>query len=119
MLRENIFSKYTAWSGILGFIILLIIEVSSSFISGLTNVPLDRAMRKADNIIGAFTGEFENWQRVALLLGWNKWNLETPEQKESRERLEKKKSKARRKKTYDEKKKKKSGRATNVGLIAD
>jgi hypothetical protein len=37
MLRENIFSKYTAWSGILGFIILLIIEVSSSFISGLTD----------------------------------------------------------------------------------
>jgi hypothetical protein len=92
---------------------------SASFISGLTNIPLDRAMRKADNIIGAFSGEFENWQRVALLLGWNKWNLETPEQKESRERLKKKKSKTRRKKTYDEKKKKKSNRTTSVGLIAD
>jgi hypothetical protein len=38
MLRGNIFSKFSAFAGILGFGVLLIIEILSSFISGLTNL---------------------------------------------------------------------------------
>ena len=45
-------------------------------ISATTNVPLDRAMLKYDNMQGAFQEETEWWQSVAMILGWPKWQLE-------------------------------------------
>ena len=45
-------------------------------ISATTNVPLDRAMLKYDNVKGAFEEETEWWQSVAMILGWPKWQLE-------------------------------------------
>ena len=45
-------------------------------ISATTNVPLDRAMLKYDNVKGALEEETEWWQSVAMILGWPKWQLE-------------------------------------------
>ena len=45
-------------------------------ISATTNIPLDRAMLKYDNMQGAFQEETEWWQSVAMILGWPKWQLE-------------------------------------------
>ena len=45
-------------------------------ISAATNVPLDRAMLKYDNVKGALEEETEWWQSVAMILGWPKWQLE-------------------------------------------
>jgi hypothetical protein len=44
MLRSKIFSKVTAYAGILGFGILLVFEFFSSFIAGLNNVTMLLAM---------------------------------------------------------------------------
>ena len=49
-------------------------------IAATSNVPLDRALTKVQNISDAFASDTENWMRIAILLGWPKWTLETKEQ---------------------------------------
>ena len=44
-------------------------------IEATTNAPLARTYNKANNISEAFDSQNATWQRVALFLGWNKWNL--------------------------------------------
>ncbi len=50
----------------------------SQLISAFTNVPIDRALRKYNNINQAFDEETRTFERVALLLGWNGWNFGLP-----------------------------------------
>jgi hypothetical protein len=57
---------------------------AAGLVSGLTNFPVDRAFRKADNIYSAFTNDYESWQKIALLLGWNKWDLGIKDEKEAK-----------------------------------
>jgi hypothetical protein len=44
-------------------------------LSATTNLPLDRALLKYENIEGAFQEENEWWQSMAMLLGWPEWQL--------------------------------------------
>ena len=44
-------------------------------ISGLTNIPLDRAIQKLNNIRGIMSEQSEKWQKVALALGWSTWDV--------------------------------------------
>jgi hypothetical protein len=44
-------------------------------VSALTNVPLDRAIRKADNLRVAVDNDTKYWQSLALLLGYSQWDL--------------------------------------------
>ncbi len=44
-------------------------------VSALTNVPLDRAIRKADNLRVAVDNDTKYWQSIALLLGYSQWDL--------------------------------------------
>jgi hypothetical protein len=43
--------------------------------SAAFNLPLDRALRKAQNIEAAMSDEAEWWQSAALLMGWGSWEL--------------------------------------------
>ena len=43
------------------------LQAFAQIIEAVFNIPLDRALRKAYNI--------ELWQKVALILGWNEWEL--------------------------------------------
>ena len=43
--------------------------------SALANIPMDRVVQKAENISIAMNEETETWNSIALLAGWNKWNL--------------------------------------------
>ena len=43
--------------------------------SAVTNVPLDRAIRKIQNVDASITDDLDFYQRLALLGGWNKWDL--------------------------------------------
>ena len=43
--------------------------------SAAFNIPLDRALRKAQNVEAAMSDEAEYWQKTALLLGWGEWEL--------------------------------------------
>ena len=44
-------------------------------ISAFTNVPADRVIRLYQSVRAAVAEDTEAWQRVALLLGWNTWEL--------------------------------------------
>jgi hypothetical protein len=45
-------------------------------VSAATNVPLDRGIRKLQNLKDASDAENEEWMRIANALGWAKWELE-------------------------------------------
>jgi hypothetical protein len=48
---------------------------NANVISALTNVPLDRAIKKITNIVDAGNEDIEYYKRVALVLGWSAWEL--------------------------------------------
>ena len=44
-------------------------------VEGITNIPLGRLSNKMLNLDNAMDSNNEWWQRVALVLGWNTWDL--------------------------------------------
>ena len=58
---------------------------AANVISAGTNIPLDRLIKKTQNVKGALDSELKTWQRIALIAGWQKWQLgiedEKPESK--------------------------------------
>jgi hypothetical protein len=50
----------------------------SQMISAVTNIPLDRVMRKMMNMRQAMDEETKTWQRIALMLGYSGWSLGLP-----------------------------------------
>jgi len=44
-------------------------------VTGLTNVPLDRVVKKINNLRGLVNERSSLWQKVALGLGWGTWEL--------------------------------------------
>ena len=44
-------------------------------VSAITNVPIDRAIKKADNIRVAMDNDTKLWQSIALSLGYSQWDL--------------------------------------------
>ena len=58
-------------------------------ISAATNVPLDRGIRKLQNLKDASDAENEEWMRVANALGWAKWELEWQKDKPKKEKEKK------------------------------
>ena len=51
---------------------------SAQVISGLTNIPVDRAIKKLNNIRSIFSDSSAKWQKVALGLGWSTWDVGLP-----------------------------------------
>tara|TARA_R110001592_G_scaffold278597_1_gene545872 strand:+ start:2916 stop:12068 length:9153 start_codon:yes stop_codon:yes gene_type:complete len=51
------------------------VYANAQIISALTNFPADNVVKKAINISDAMNGDFENWERIALMSGYNKWAL--------------------------------------------
>ena len=49
---------------------------SGQVISATTNFPLDRAIKKLQNLKEASNSDNEEWQRIATALGWAKWELD-------------------------------------------
>jgi len=56
----------------------------ANVISATTNVPLDRAIRKVNNVIAATEADAELWERLALMGGWPEWSIEEPEDKKKK-----------------------------------
>ena len=48
---------------------------TANLISASTNVPLDRIIKKIDNLRNAANQDLQTWQRIASLGGWSKWQL--------------------------------------------
>ena len=51
------------------------IHAGAKVIAATTNVPLDRLITKVNNIKGAMDVENEAWQRIAMMMGYNRWDL--------------------------------------------
>ena len=64
-------------------------------ISAATNVPLDRGIRKLQNLKDASDAENEEWMRVANALGWAKWELEWQKDKPKKKSKSRTKSRTR------------------------
>ena len=47
----------------------------SNVIEALTNIPIARIVKKANNVEEAVTGNHAMWQRVALFMGWSRWDI--------------------------------------------
>jgi len=75
-------------------------DAYGNLIEGLTNVPVARLNRKVENVRSAIDSENAWWQRLALALGWSKWELgiEDKEIKEVKERIKKNNKQIRRNK---------------------
>ena len=67
------------------------------------NLPLDRMLRKYDNIQAALDEETKIWQSVALLLGWSEWSLDMVEDETVPTRYNRSKRKTRVRKTQTRK----------------
>jgi hypothetical protein len=50
-------------------------EAVGKAVSATTNIPLDRVVRKLDNITYPMRHDTEFWQTIALYLGWGQWEL--------------------------------------------
>ena len=53
-------------------------------INAATNVPLDRAIIKANNIADATESDLDTWERLALLGGWQKWELDMSDDRKTK-----------------------------------
>jgi hypothetical protein len=56
-------------------------DATSSAIEAGTNIPTQRIYRKISNMNAALTEDIAPWQRIALALGWSRWDLglDTPQ----------------------------------------
>jgi antitoxin component of RelBE/YafQ-DinJ toxin-antitoxin module len=52
------------------------VNVMANVISATTNIPTDRAVQKVQNILLASKSETEVKDKIALVLGWNPWDLD-------------------------------------------
>jgi len=44
-------------------------------VSATTNIPMDRGVKKINNLMKASDSELETWERLALLGGWQDWEI--------------------------------------------
>ena len=64
-------------------------------LSATTNIPLDRVIKKGNNIADAVSDESEYWQKIALLSGWSMWELQPPKPSKSKRKSNNSKGKKR------------------------
>ena len=60
-------------------------------VSATTNIPLDRGIKKLTNLKDAVDAENAEWQRIANVLGWAKWELDW--EKETKKKRKRSKTK--------------------------
>ena len=51
---------------------------SANIVSATTNIPLDRAIKKINNMRNVFSENSEAWQKVAMTMGWSSWDVGLP-----------------------------------------
>ena len=47
----------------------------ANVVSATTNTPMDRALRKLQNLQGSLDESYEWWERIAMAAGWQDWEL--------------------------------------------
>jgi len=99
-----------------------------SLIEGVTNIPLARLLNKANNLEEAITGNHETWKRVAMVLGWSRWELglkdeeveaareEVKEEKKVEKEIKREEKKEEKRKEKEEQKKKEEEEKKKKGI---
>jgi hypothetical protein len=82
----------------------------TSQIEAITNVPVNRLYNKVRNVRDALNSDYENYQRVLLLLGWSRYNLgiEDTKIKEVKKEVKEKKKQEKKKDSKNKTTKKKT-----------
>ena len=75
-------------------------------VAAVGNIPLDRLIKKAQNVEAAITEDMHAYQRIGLVLGWDKWSLGLTKKEQEAEKAEKAAKKAAAKKAKEALKKK-------------
>ena len=83
------------------------VQAVANVISGATNFPTDRIVNKTNNLVEVLNSDNENWQRLALTLGWNTWDVGVEQTRRDEAKLEVKRKKK-------EEKKKNQQRCTQI-----
>ena len=65
-------------------------EAGFNYTQAFTNVPLARLHTKVNNLREAANNDNQAWQRIALFLGWSKWNLGIKDKKSKSKKKTKK-----------------------------
>jgi len=104
------------------------LAAAASLIEGITNIPLARLLNKANNLEEAITGDHETWKRVAMALGWSRWELglkdeeveaareEVKEEKKEEKRIKQEEKKKEKEKEKEEQKKKEEEEKKKKGI---
>jgi len=58
---------------------------AGNIVSAATNIPLDRAVKKVTNVKNSMNEDLQLWQRIALLAGWQDWEIDAKEEKKEKE----------------------------------
>ena len=53
-------------------------------VSATTNIPIDRGVKKINNLMKASDSELETWERLALIGGWQDWELGIEDEKQNK-----------------------------------
>ena len=72
----------------------------AQYTSALTNIPLDRALKKINNIVLASNSELEEIQRIGLILGWSTYDLNIPKKGRAKDKTSKYKTSKYKKSKY-------------------
>ncbi len=59
---------------------------AGNVISATTNIPLDRVIKKVNNVNDAVSQDLEMQERIALLSGWQAWELGIEDEKDKKEK---------------------------------
>jgi hypothetical protein len=57
---------------------------AGNVLSAATNIPLDRVIKKVTNVKDAMDEDVQLWQRIAMIAGWQAWELGIKEEKKSK-----------------------------------
>ena len=72
----------------------------ANVVSATTNIPLDRAIMKLNNLRAATDSQNQAWQRIATFLGWNTWDVGVKNTAVENAKAKSKKSSSKRKTKY-------------------
>ena len=61
----------------------------ANIISATTNLPLDRLVKKTNNVVNATSDDLETWERLALLGGWQDWEIGIDDDKDKKKKKKK------------------------------
>jgi hypothetical protein len=67
-------------------------------VSATTNIPMDRGVKKINNLMKASDSELETWERLALFGGWQDWEIGIEEEKKKTQKRKVKKRKVKKRK---------------------